>query len=164
MFAPHYYSLYYKYICISKSPIHLNGFLEFPEITLTNPLHDKQVYFQVVLVSPLIDGCTCSFCRKKGENMNHFVGNINDLSISQYCIKPIKTSLDMDEYQNRNSVINITDRLNAGSQPFSLQQWKLAPSRYSSVHIIHGIHVCVELGICFSMEWWHQSGSRLVGT
>lgn len=58
----------------------------------------------------------------------------------------MKTSLDMDKYQNRNSVINITDRLNAGSQPFSLQQWKLAPSRYFSVRIIRktplGIHVC----------------------
>lgn len=25
-------------------------------------------------------------------------------------------------------------------------------------------YMCVELGICFSMEWWHQSGTRLVGT
>lgn len=47
----------------------MNGFLKCPEITLTNLLHDKQVYFQVVLVSPLIDGCTFSFCRKKGENI-----------------------------------------------------------------------------------------------
>lgn len=77
----------------------MNGFSEFPEITLTNLLHDKQVYFLVVLVLPPVDGCTCSFVEKRGKtSTNCFVGNINYLSILQYCKNPIKTSLDMDKY------------------------------------------------------------------